>query len=384
MRRIFRTRREDRRSLCLLALLLLQPVTAAKAQQAATPVVGVITVSQTQVYNEQSYVGRIQSPITVQLNARVTGYLEQQDFHDGDDVKKGQLLYVIEQPPYQAAVAQAQANLDQAIAQARNANLTYARAQKLLATPAGQQSLVDSAQASALSDAAQIAAAKAQLELAQINLSYTEIRAPIDGQIGASNINPGNVVGPNTGGLDTIVAQDPMYVTFALPEVDAIKFRQTAATQGGIASLDLLVQLPDGRMYDQTGQVDFINNQISTDTDTLNWRGTIPNPPLPNTALPGANRELTAGEFVTVILRNKTPNQAIQIPRDAVISDQLGDYVLKLSPTNTVTRQPITMGPQTDTTTQITAGLQPGDTIVVSGIQRIHPGITVNPQNATN
>jgi membrane fusion protein (multidrug efflux system) len=366
------------------ACLILSAQAAQAQPAAAPPEVGVITVQPTQVFNEQSYVGRIQSPVIVQLNARVTGYLEQQDFRDGDAVKAGQLLYVIEQPPYQAAVAQAKANLEQAIAQSRNADVTLDRAEKLLRTPAGQQSSVDAAQATALSDKAMIDAAKAQLEAAQINLNYTQIRAPIDGQIGATTVNPGNVVGPTTGTLATIVAENPMYVTFALPVVDAIKFRQTAATQGGIAGLDLLVQLPDGQMYNQTGQVDFINNQITANTDTIDWRGTIANPPLPGASIPGAARELTSGEFVTVILRNKTPTTAIQIPRDAVITDQLGDYVMKLGPNNTAERQPITMGPQTDTTAQITAGLTPGDKIIVTGIQRIHPGITVNPQTAQN
>ncbi len=361
-----------------------RPTLAFAQPAAAPPEVGVITVQPTQVFNQQSYVGRIESPVIVQLNARVTGYLEQQNFQDGDAVHAGQLLYVIEQPPYQAAVALAQANLEQAIAQSRNADVTLERAQKLLRTPAGQQSQVDAAQAAALSDKAMIDAAKAQLETAQINLNYTQIRAPIDGQIGATAVNIGNVVGPTTGTLATIVAENPMYVTFALPVADALKFRQTAATQGGIAGLDLLVQLPDGRTYAQTGKVDFINNQISATTDTLNWRGTIANPQLPGTTIPGAARELTAGEFVTVILRNKTPTTTIQIPRDAVITDQLGDYVLKLGADNKVQRQPITMGPQTDSTAQITAGLTPGDKIIVTGIQRIHPGITVNPQIATN
>jgi membrane fusion protein (multidrug efflux system) len=146
----------------------------------APPEVGYITASIQPVYDEQSYVGRIQSPQIVQLDARVTGYLEQQNFTDGDAVTKGQLLYVIEQPPYQAAVNQAQAALEQAQAQSGNANITLARAQALLRTPAGQQSTVDASKATALSDAAQIDVAKAQLQTAQINLGYTEIRSPID------------------------------------------------------------------------------------------------------------------------------------------------------------------------------------------------------------
>jgi membrane fusion protein (multidrug efflux system) len=357
----------------------------ARAQNAdpAPPAVGVITADEQPVYSEQSYVGRIQATNIVQLDARVTGYLEQQTFKDGDEVTKGQLLYVIEQAPYQAAVDQAQAGLEQAQAQSRNADVTLGRAAALLRTPAGQQSSVDAAKATALSDSAQIDAAKAMLQTAQINLGYTEIRAPISGQIGATAVTAGNVVGPTTGTLATIVSQDPMYVSFALPVVDALKFRRGDGPQGGIAGLDLLLQLPDGKMYGQTGKIDFINNQVSANTDTLTWRGTIANPVLPGSdGVAGASRELTDGEFVTVILRNKTPQSEIMIPRQAVITDQLGDYVMKIADGNTAVRQNVTMGTQTNTSVQITKGLAPGDRIIVDGIQRVHPGIVVNPQPA--
>jgi membrane fusion protein (multidrug efflux system) len=311
--------------------------------------------------------------------------LEQQTFRDGDSVKQGQLLYVIEPPPYQAAVDEAQAALEQAQAQARNANLTLSRASALINTPAGQQSTVDSARATALSDKAQIDSAAAQLRNAQINLSYTEIRSPIDGQIGATAVNVGNVVGPNSGTLATIVAQDPMYVTFAVPVVDALKFRANSRSQGGLAGLSLLVQLPDGRMYNETGSIDFVNNQVTADTDTLNLRGTIANPLLPaSDAMPGANRELTDGEFVTVILRARSPQQLIVVPRDAVITDQLGDYVLELDKNNIVIRRAVTLGVETNDSVQISAGIIAGDRIIVEGIQRIHPGITVNPKPAQN
>jgi membrane fusion protein (multidrug efflux system) len=346
-------------------------------QETAPPEVGVITASEQPVYSEQSYVGRIQSPQIVQLQARVTGYLEQQDFTDGDQVKKGQLLYIIEQAPYAAAVEQAKAALEAAIAEAHNATISLKRAEALLNTPAGQQSTVDSSQAAATSGSAQIDSARAQLETAQINYGYTEITSPLDGQIGATTVNTGNVVGPNSGTLATIVAQDPMYVTFAMPVVDALQFRQTTTGPDGLNALDLLIQLPDGRTYGQTGTINFINNQVTANTDTITWRGTIPNP-----IIAGATRELTDGEFVTVTLRKKTPENQLIIPRDAVITDQLGDYVLKIGPNNTAIRQNVTMGAQTNTNVQITQGLNPGDQVIVDGIQRIHPGITVNPQPA--
>jgi membrane fusion protein (multidrug efflux system) len=369
--------------LILPGLLMSNAPALAQSANPPPPVVSVMSVSEQPVYAQQSYVGRIAATDTVQLNARVTGYLETQNFKDGDDVKAGQLLYVIEQAPYQAAVAQAQAQVEAAIAQSQNANVTLQRAEALLRTPAGQQSTVDAAKATALSDTAQIDEAKAQLQTAQINLGYTEIRSPLDGQIGATTVNVGNVVGPTSGMLDTIVSEDPVYVTFALPVVDALKFRNMALAQGGLKGIDLLLQLPDGRMYGQTGTIDFINNQITATTDTLNWRGTIANPQLPGAGnVPGAARELTSGEFVTVILRNRNPQNQIVVPRDAVITDQLGDYVLKVGSVNKVIRQMVVMGANTNDSVQIIKGLSAGDQVIVDGIQRVHPGMIVNPKPA--
>jgi membrane fusion protein (multidrug efflux system) len=357
---------------CLaIALPCARPAAAQPAPE-GPPVVGVITAAEQPVYTQQSYVGRIVSPQIVQVLARVTGYLESQNFTDGAAVTKGQLLYVIEQPPYQAAVTQAQAALAQAQAESVNAQLTYRRATALLRTPAGQQSTVDSAQAAALTSTAQIDNAEAALQIAQINLGYTEIRAPLNGQIGATAVNTGNVVGPTSGPLATIVAQDPMYVEFALPVVDAL------ADRGNLAGLDLLVQLPDGTIYGQTGKIDFVNNQVTANTDTLTLRGTIANPAAANGA-----RTLTDGEFITAILRAKTPQQQILIPRQAVITDQLGDYVLLLGPGNTVIRRAVVQGPATNAAVQIISGLTPGDRVIVDGIQSIHPGITVTPRPAS-
>ncbi len=334
--------------------------------QEAPPVVGVITAASQPVYAQQDYVGHIQSPRIVNIQARVTGFLETQNFTDGQAVKAGDLLYIIEQPPYQALVAQAQAAVAQAQAQAHVAQLTLQRAQALLHTPAGQQSNVDLALATYLSDQAMVQTAQAQLQTAQINLGYTQIRAPISGVIGATTVNVGNVVGPQSGVLATIVAEDPMYVDFSLPMADALKFRAQASR------MDLLLQLPDGSTYAQTGKVDFINNQVTQNTDTLAWRATIANP----------GHALTDGEFVTVTLRAQQAQSRVVIPLAAIIADQLGDYVLEVGPGNIVTRHDVTLGPESDTTAPVLAGIAPGDRIITEGIQMVHPGMKVNPQPA--
>jgi membrane fusion protein (multidrug efflux system) len=349
-----------------LALLASLTGTVALAQSAPPPVIGYITVSPQPVYAQHNYTGRIAAPQIVQLQARVTGYLQSQDFKDGQTVNKGDLLYVIEQPPYQAQVEAAQATLAQAQAQARNAQLTLNRASALLHTAAGQQSSVDAAEAASLSDNAAILSAQSALQTAQINLGYTQIRAPIDGVIGATTVTPGNVVGPTSGTLATLVSEDPMWVTFALPTADAIEDRAKAA------DYTILVQLPDGSTYNQSGHIDFINNQITQSTDTQSWRATLPNPA----------HALTDGEFVTVTLRAAQPKAQIVIPLAALITDQLGDYVLKLTPDNTVARQNVTLGTQSVTTVPVLSGLSPGDRIITQGIQSIHPGEKVTPQPA--
>ena len=365
-----------------LALVLAPAWAPGWARADAPPEVGVVTASIQPVYNEQSYVGRVQSPQIVQLNARVTGFLEEQDFKNGDTVTQGQLLYVIEQPPYQAAVQQAQAAVEQARAQSRNANLTLGRAQALLSTPAGLPSSVDSSRAAAVSGSAQIESAMAQLQTAQINLGYTQIHSPIDGRISATNVDVGNVVGPNSGPLATVVSQDPMWITFSLPALEALDL-QSRVAQGGLAGVELLVKLPNGQTYNQTASIDFVNNQITPATDTLAMRGTIANPPVPglNDADTG-QRTLQDGEFINVILRDRTAQRQIIVPQQAVVADQLGNYVLVVDKTGMARRQNVTTGQSTPDSVAILSGLKAGDVVIVDGIQRVHPGTKVNAQPA--
>lgn len=353
------------KSLAGLGLLLWSA--AAQAQTApaaaAAAAAGYITVQTQAVQDEEDYTGHVQAVSLVHLQARVTGFLESQDFTEGGTVSQGQVLYVIEQPPYQAAVQQAQAVLAQAQAQARLAKITLWRAQALLHSAAGKQEDVDTAQAAFDSDNAAVLSAQAQLNVAQINLGYTEIRAPVAGIIGATTVTPGNVVGPSSGVLATIVSADPIYVSFALPTQEALKYR---AQPGG---LDVALRLPDGSTYQQTGKVDFINNQVDASTDTLTWRAVIANPA----------QALIDGEYVTIILRQHTPKPEIVLPLAAIIADQLGDYVLEIGPGNVITRHNVTLGVQTGTSAEVLAGVAPGDEVVVEGIQSLQPGLTASP-----
>ena len=342
------------------------------------PSVGVVAATPREITESSSYVGRIQAQHRVALVARVTGTLEQRNFTEGSEVKRGQLLYVLEQPPFQADLAAKQAAVAQARAQLQNATLAYQRAVSLIHTPAGQPSLVDAARATMLSDAAAVQAAEAQAKIAAINLGYTEIRAPIDGKIGRSAISVGNVVSPTTGTLATIVSQNPMDVVFPVSLSDLLAIRRRYSGKGGFGSVVIRLRLPDGRVYGQTGTLDFVDNTVSSSTDTVILRGRIPNPPLGTASAGGAReRALIDGEFVTVLLQGAQPISLLAIPRAAVMTDQRGDYVYTVDAEHKVQETRITLGQSTATTATVTTGLVSGTLVIVDGLQKVHPGEVV-------
>jgi membrane fusion protein (multidrug efflux system) len=314
----------------------------------------------------------------------VTAFLEQQNFVEGSEVKRGDLLYVLEQPPFQADLEAKKAAVQQAQAQVVNATLAYQRAEQLLKTPAGQPSTVDAAKATMLSDAAQVLAAQAQEKQSEINLGYTEIRAPIDGKIGRTAVTVGNVVSPSSGTLTTIVSQDPMYVVFPVPLRTALDLRRRYADKGGFKAVKIRLRLPDGRLYGQTGTLDFFDNTASTSTDTLILRGKIPNPLITQATMNGATvRELVAAEFVTVLLESAEPVSLLAVPRAAVLSDQQGDYVFSVGPGNKVQESRITMGQSTPEVATVLTGLKEGEMVIVDGVQKVRPGEVVAPGPAS-
>src|SRR4051812_19951018 len=289
----------------ILFVLLFAVLSAgAKAQPApgGPPAVGVVRAERQQITQTDQFIGRIQAVGRVALVARVTAFLEKRLFVEGAEVKQGDLLYQLEKPPFQAQVDADQAKVEQLQAQHRNAQLTLERAQYLLKAVAGQQSNVDKALADERALAAQIAGAQAQLQQAQINLGYTEIRAPIDGKISATEVTEGNVVSPTSGTLANLVSQDPMYVLFPVSTREGLDLRDRYQPQGGFSAVVLKLQLPDGRIYGQAGKLDYVSPTIATNTDTVTVRGVVPNPLIPGMP-PGAPapRELFDGEFVTVM-----------------------------------------------------------------------------------
>jgi membrane fusion protein, multidrug efflux system len=212
----------------------------------------------------------------VTVVARVTAFLEKRPFVEGSEVKKGDLLYQLEQPPFQAQADAAKANVDQLEAQHKNAQIALDRARELLDRAAGPQSNYDTAVANERALAAQIDGAQAQLKTAQINLGYTEIRAPIDGKISSTGVTEGNVVSPTSGTLATLVSQDPMYVIFPISQRAALDLRNRYANKGGFSAVVLKLRLPDGRFYQHEGRPDYVSPTVAENTDTLTFRGVVP------------------------------------------------------------------------------------------------------------
>src|SRR6516225_6900282 len=268
--------------LLLLIVIVLPASAGAQPAPAGPPTVGVVRAEHQQITETDEFIGRIQAVGRVALVARVSAFLEKRLFVEGSEVKQGDLLYQLEQPPFQAVVDADRANIEQLEAQHRNAELTLERAQYLLKTPAGQQSTVDSALASERSLAAQIDGAQAQLRQAEINLGYTEIRAPIDGKISATNVTEGNVVSPTTGTLADLVSQDPMYVLYPVSVRASIDLRNRYDPKGGFNAVVLKLRLPDGRIYGQNGKLDYVSPTVASNTDTIMVRAVIPNPLIKN------------------------------------------------------------------------------------------------------
>jgi membrane fusion protein (multidrug efflux system) len=345
----------------------------------------VITVQRQPMTESYEFNGRIQPVNSVNIVARVTAWLDKQLFVEGTDVKKGDLLYTLEKPPFEAAVDRQKAAVAQAEAQLANADIELRRAQYLLGQNAGSQQRADTAEATQRVAAAQLKAAQAQLETAQIDLAYTDVYSPIDGRIGRTSVTIGNVVGPSSGTLTTVVSQDPIYVAFPVPTRRTIELREQYAQKGGFDPVRIRVRLPDGRTYGETGQLDFVNNTIARDTDTLELRAVIANPVLASQTAGGVKlRELVADEFVTVFVESVEPTLVIAVPRAAILTDQQGSYVYVVDGQNIARQRRVRLGQLTPETAGIVDGLNEGEQVIVEGVQRARPNAPVTPAPVTS
>ncbi len=365
--------------LFLAVVVAVFPLSYAAGQpKMGPPAVGVVRAERMPIIETNEFLGRIEAISRVSLVARVTAYLDQRMFTEGTEVKQGDLLYKLEDGPFLADVLAKQAALAQVDALLQYANVSLSRQQALLNTPAGQRSNYDNAVSQQRSEAAQLLAAQANLRTAKINLDYTEIHAPITGRISRTAVTEGNVVGPTTGTLATIVSQDPIYVTFPVPTRAVLDLRQRYAAHGGYNAVRVKIRLPNGQIYAQDSKLDYVDPTVSTNTDTLLARAEIANP-----LAPDGTRPLIDGEFVQVIMQGQTPIEVLGVPRAAILSDQQGDYVYKVGAGDKAERMPVKLGQSTPSMAAIINGLDAGDMVISEGIQRVRPGMVVVPGPAS-
>ncbi len=369
-----------------LLLLLSGAPSLAQPGPGGPPAVGVVAVERRPVTESTEFVGRVEAPERVELRARVTGFLQERLFREGQEVKAGDVLFRLERAPFEAEVARAQATVASAEAELQNANISLARARELVRTSAGTQVRVDDATAAQRSAQASLLGAQAQLRVAQINLGYTEIAAPIAGKIGRSTFSVGSVVGPSSDLLATIVSQDPMRVAFPVNLRTGTELRDRYASRGGADATRVRIRLVTGAIYGQVGRIDFIDTQVDRNTDTVLVRALIPNPPRPGPGTGtegGVDRELIDGMFVNVFVEGAEPVPTVVIPRSAVLQDQQGNYVFALDADNKAARRPVTLGRSIADQVVIERGLEGGERVVVEGVQRVRPGQPVQPGPAS-
>jgi membrane fusion protein, multidrug efflux system len=351
------------------ALTVAASCSVAAAQSAPPPpAVSVTPVVSRQVTESTDYIGRLTAVDKVDIVARVQGFLEERNFKEGQYVKKGDLLFRIEQAIYKAAVEQARATLAKAQATEVNAKLQFDRGKELVRNQNIPQSTVDQREADERAAHAGVMEAQAALDQADINLGYTEIRSPIDGRIGLAIVTEGNLVGPSSGKLATIVSQDPIYVTFQVSQRNLLDyFRRRAEDPGKNTHVNLRIKLPNGTIYPHAGMSDFLDVQVDPSTDTVTVRATVPNP----------EHVLLPGGVVGVTVERGAPKSALTIPQAAILLDQAGRYVLVVDAAKKVEQRRVTTGAEQGRDIVVTDGLKEGEQVIVEGIQKVRPGQVV-------
>ncbi len=340
-----------------------------KGNSAPPPLVEVETVGLKNANRPEKYVGHVEAVVSVDLQARVEGYLQKVNFREGAFVREDQLLYVIEQPPYKARVASAEARVTQAKANLFKAESRLRRLRSAQPESVPQTDLDDARAARDLAKG-QLEEAKANLELAEIDLDYTTIEAPMEGRIGKSFFKKGDVVSPSSRPLAEIVSVDPIRVVFSVSEkqTDIIQKAYTdATTPADKGTLNVHIKFPNQASYSQKGRIEFIDNKMDPDTGTIAVWARFDNP----------LGKLVPGEYVNVFLETTKPNMQPAISQIAVQRDREGNFVFVVDKNNQVEKRRIETGALIGNNFIVKAGLSEGERIIVQGLQKVSPGMSI-------
>jgi membrane fusion protein (multidrug efflux system) len=362
-----RERQTRVRALAFAWLLVSSIGAPAGAQPAGPPPAVLVQPAELKpIASQAEFIGRAAAVDKVDLRARVKGFLGPRLFNDGDLVKKDQVVFTIERETYQATVDQKTAQRDAAQAALTNAELQLTRASELLKTNTGTKQTYDQRLSEQLQAKAQLEDAAAQLRDAEIQLSYTEIRSPIEGRIGRAAFSPGNLVTPDSGVLATVVKESPIRVLFPVTQRELLEARKDKAAGD---PLIVRIRLADGSLWDETGQLDFIDVTVDPKTDSQIVRATFAN----------KDAMLTDGQTVRVIIEQEKPQTTVAVPQPAIAIDQTGPYLFVVNDKNVVEQRRVKTGVAREGLLAITEGLNAGDKVIVQGQQRVRAGMTVTP-----
>lgn len=339
------------------------------------PAVTVAFPQRKDITHYAQYSGQTHAVESVEIRARVEGYLDKIHFNDADFVKQGQLLFTIDPKPYQARLDEARANLATRQAELRLAEATLKRKQSAFEDQAVSEVEVIEAQALRDQAAAAIDAARAAIETARLDLSYTQVRSPISGRIGRRFVDVGNLVGATEKTLlATIVNISPAYVYFNVNERDFLEFEKCRRLNvPGNGSSAVFLGLSSDKDFPFQGKVDFTDNRVDPETGTILMRGVFDNP----------EGSLLPGLFARVRMPIRIEKMAMVVPEAALGIDQQGHFLLAVSDNNTVEYKPVQVGPEIDGMRVIDSGISDKDRIVVNGLQRARPGGQVSPEEET-
>ncbi|MGH8614467.1 MAG: efflux RND transporter periplasmic adaptor subunit [Gammaproteobacteria bacterium] len=357
-----------------------QPAADHSSARAPPPAVSVAEVLVKEVTEWDEFSGHIEAVETVEIRPRVAGYLERIEFKEGNQVNKGEVLFVIDQRPFQAEFLRAEAELARANARSGLARAQATRAQKLVAKRVISEDEFDQRMAADAQAKADIRAAEAAVVVAKLNLEYTEVRSPIDGRTGRALVRPGNLVSggemiPDATLLTTVVSLDPVFVYFECDEQTYLRYGVMARHGERPSSREVanpvFVGLANEEGFPHAGRTDFVDNQLDPASGTIRARAVLNN----------RDRLFTPGLFARVKLLGSGKSLAILVDDKAILTDQDRTYVYVLAADNTAQRRDVRLGRMVDGLRVVTEGLRPGDKTIVHGVQKVFvPGMSVTPQ----
>jgi membrane fusion protein (multidrug efflux system) len=359
-----------RRCMAVLAAMLVLASPGRGQQQGATSV-ATLAAELRPIARTSDFVGRVDAPERVDIRARITGFLQQVLFKEGDPVKEGDILFQIEPDTFEAAVLQARGALIAAQGKYANATAQRARSQELVKTDAEARATLDQRIAAEKIAQGDVVIATANLKKAEVDMSYTKMTAPISGEIGRSRFTKGNVVAPDSGPLTEIVSRDPMYVTFPISQREFLKVREEEERQKRQQALGVRIRFSDGSSYDQAGRINFVDVKVDRATDTVLIRATIPNPA----------GTLIDGQLVRVAVEADKPEERVLVPQAALIVDQQGTYVFVAEDGKAVVKR-VKLGGESGPFAIIAGGLKGGEQVIVQGMESLRPGASVTASPA--